>query len=462
MKKNLFRVAGICLITFLICALLLPGLAFADDGSWPQFHNDAEHTGYSGSTAPDDNTLKWESLDIGAIGASSVAVANGKVFVNCGNALTCLNEDNGVELWSETITGSPEWGSWGSPAYCDGKVYIAGVDLYCFNEDGGPAVWTGSMNSHACNGGPGIGGDYIVAGAWDAGMYHCFNKDTGAPEWTFNVSGDAQGTPAYHDGKFYLTSWEYVGGHVYCVDAATGNQVWHSDGEVDGTYVWDTCGSCCIADGKVFFTTYNFGGYGELLALDATNGNLVWGPKQIERTDSTPAYADGYVYVCGGCAGYSNEGERTYCFDASNGNMEWQTPVALGTGDWTCSVSVADGKVFVGKPDPVNFFDYCGIYALDCTSGSEIWHADHGGASPAIAGGVIYTVGEGKVWAYGSSSSYPAWDLNQDGFIDIGDVAVVGMHWNQTGSPGWIPEDLSPDGIIDIGDIAVIGMHWNE
>jgi hypothetical protein len=54
------------------------------------------------------------------------------------------------------------------------------------------------------------------------------------------------------------------------------------------------------------------------------------------------------------------------------------------------------------------------------------------------------------------------WDLTGDGIIDIGDIAVVGMHWNETGTPGWIPEDLSPDGVIDIGDIAVIGMHWSE
>jgi hypothetical protein len=59
-------------------------------------------------------------------------------------------------------------------------------------------------------------------------------------------------------------------------------------------------------------------------------------------------------------------------------------------------------------------------------------------------------------------SSIPAWDLTCDGIIDIGDIAMVGMHWNESGTPGWIPEDLSPDGVIDIGDIAVIGMHWSE
>jgi hypothetical protein len=77
-------------------------------------------------------------------------------------------------------------------------------------------------------------------------------------------------------------------------------------------------------------------------------------------------------------------------------------------------------------------------------------------------------ISEGMVFFGNSSGNIyalrecPDWDLNGDGEIDIGDIAVVGLHWNETGSPGWIPEDLSPDGIIDIGDIAVIGMHWSN
>ena len=56
----------------------------------------------------------------------------------------------------------------------------------------------------------------------------------------------------------------------------------------------------------------------------------------------------------------------------------------------------------------------------------------------------------------------PAWDLNGDHVCDIGDVVILGLHWGQKGTPGWIPEDLNNDGVIDIGDVVVLGLHWGQ
>jgi hypothetical protein len=56
----------------------------------------------------------------------------------------------------------------------------------------------------------------------------------------------------------------------------------------------------------------------------------------------------------------------------------------------------------------------------------------------------------------------PDWDLNGDHVCNIGDVVVIGLHWGESGSDGWIPEDLNSDGIINIGDVVVIGLHWGQ
>ena len=56
----------------------------------------------------------------------------------------------------------------------------------------------------------------------------------------------------------------------------------------------------------------------------------------------------------------------------------------------------------------------------------------------------------------------PGWDLNGDGVCNIGDVVVVGLHWDETGAPGWIPEDLNSDGVINIGDVVVLGLYWGD
>jgi hypothetical protein len=56
----------------------------------------------------------------------------------------------------------------------------------------------------------------------------------------------------------------------------------------------------------------------------------------------------------------------------------------------------------------------------------------------------------------------PDWDLNGDHVCDVCDLAALGYHWSQTGSPGWIAEDLNQDGVIDICDLAALGYHWME
>ena len=61
-----------------------------------------------------------------------------------------------------------------------------------------------------------------------------------------------------------------------------------------------------------------------------------------------------------------------------------------------------------------------------------------------------------------AASFLPMWDLNNDGACNIGDVVRVGLHWGETGDPGWIPEDVSPNGAINIGDVVVIGLYWGQ
>jgi hypothetical protein len=64
--------------------------------------------------------------------------------------------------------------------------------------------------------------------------------------------------------------------------------------------------------------------------------------------------------------------------------------------------------------------------------------------------------------SFAANSTAPDWDLNGDHVCNIGDVVVIGLHWGETGTPGWIPEDLNNDGDINIGDVVVLGLHWGE
>ena len=397
---------------------------------WHQFHHDIVHTGFSPSGAPDTNETLWISDDISAIGGTSTVVADGKVFAYSGltgldsgdGTLYCLDESTGAMLWNTSIP-APAYGSWSSPAYHDGKVFTStDIEAGCYNAATGEQIWVfkNPTGKPSVNGGPVIADGKVIVNDWEAGHYYCLDEETGELLWTFTEEqtgqwgvGYAQGVPAYEDGKFYLTTWIYIGGNVYCIDADTGAEIWHQ------TTPLDACGSPTVADGTVYVTNYDFYSYGAIYAMDAGNGDILWN-YTIQRTDSTPAVAYGNVYVTGGSKGYSDR--QTYCFNATTGDLVWETNTSDEIGAWTCSVAVADGKVFVGTEG--GWFDYAGTYALDAATGDVIWSYPEGGSSPAVADGTVFTIGGGKVYAFGGSE-IPAGvtfdlkklDLNSSGIL---------------------------------------------
>jgi outer membrane protein assembly factor BamB/nitrous oxidase accessory protein NosD len=339
-----------------------------DYTDWAQFHYDTAHIGTSPCSAPDTNETLWISDDIGAVGSSSPVIADGKVFVNCGDTVKSLDEFTGAYL-GDHGPGSSKYGSWASPCYHDGKVWCAMPE--------------------GVNGGIMVADGKVFGGDWDGHHYYCHDEETDEELWNITVSGYAAGTPGYSDGMVYLTSWVYTGGHIYCVDPDTGSEIWHQ------TVPLDVCSSPAIVNGIVYLTTYDFQGDGDIYALNATDGDILWS-QTIQRSDSTPAVVDGYVYVCGGCAGYSDV--QTYCFNAVTGTPVWATDVSDGIGGWTISVAVADGKVYVGSS--AGLMGCKGTYALDATTGDVIWSHPEGGSSPAVADDIVFTIGGGRVYAF--------------------------------------------------------------
>ncbi|HNU40739.1 MAG TPA: PQQ-binding-like beta-propeller repeat protein, partial [Methanothrix sp.] len=100
--------------------------------------------------------------------------------------------------------------------------------------------------------------------------------------------------------------------------------------------------------------------------------------------------------VCGGTDGYSDK--ATYCLDAETGDLIWKTTADEGIGEWRCSPAHADGLLFVGRTENMN---YTALYALNASTGETVWSYPAGGSSPAIAGGMVFTIGQGRVHAIG-------------------------------------------------------------
>ena len=51
-------------------------------------------------------------------------------------------------------------------------------------------------------------------------------------------------------------------------------------------------------------------------------------------------------------------------------------------------------------------------------------------------------------------------DINKDERINILDLIIIGQHWSETGSPGWISADVNCDGMVNILDMILVGQYW--
>jgi outer membrane protein assembly factor BamB len=314
-------------------ALTLP---LASASGWAQFHGDVTHTGYSTSNAPDTNHTAWKSDDIDANCASSVTIADGRIFVYCWDYLVCIDEYTGSVLWNVSVESAPysiyTCRSWVTPAYHDGRVFLSAADTHCFNATDGSEVWnfTHPADCGAINGGCAITDGMVFTSDWDGRHYYCLDECDGTEIWNFTVADDdAQSTPAISDGMVVFGGWTLgYGGHIYCVNMTTGLEEWNI------TTPDHPCGSAAISEGVVYMTTYDFSPTrdpGELYALNITDGSEIWS-QPVERTDSTPALAYGNVYVCGGCMGSSDL--MTYCFNATTGELLWNTSASDEIGNW--------------------------------------------------------------------------------------------------------------------------------
>jgi hypothetical protein len=54
------------------------------------------------------------------------------------------------------------------------------------------------------------------------------------------------------------------------------------------------------------------------------------------------------------------------------------------------------------------------------------------------------------------------YDLDCNGYIDLGDVSVICENWLITGSPTPIPGDFDADGTVDFADFAVFVSVWGD
>jgi eukaryotic-like serine/threonine-protein kinase len=373
----------------------------ADD--WPMYHNDAAHTGYSNGTAPTtlpvqlwNYTFENDPLST----PHSPVVVDGFVYVNSAEySLSCFDASTGANIWNFPVVSY----AYSAPAVVNGRVYVGSVNgvFYCLDASRGSQVWNYSTGD-SFDSSPTVINDLVYVESPNGDTY-CLDATSGNRVWNFSIGSTASGSSPAVSGDYVYMGNE--GGGVFCLDASNGGVVWN-------VTVGGAVGSPAFSNGYVYLGSTD----GNVYCLNASDGTKVWnytteynsnGPSHNYHWGnavSDPAVAYGKVYV-------GSSDFLVYCLDASSGNQIWNYTTEAGV---YSSPAVAGGCVLAGSYDG-------NVYCLNATSGSEIWsypagvfspvNAGGSAGSPAVAGGVIYVVGNGVVYALAAPSTSPSFPL---------------------------------------------------
>lgn len=279
---------------------------------------------------------------------------------------------NGVDIRWDRDLGIQEIPS--SPAVAYGRVYVLTLDgLFALDESSGAVLWTN----------PRIRG---------------------------------LSTPAVFNGTLILGGSD---GKVHAIDAGTGQEIWNT------TLVTNPFFSGITSSPKILFSTayvgtFNeSGGPGEVVALWATNGTIVWrqsAPGSVSF--SSPAVVEGRLVV-GIIGRYNTTSQITYdppygvlALDAHAGAPLWFHPTNDSV---AASPAVAGDSVYVPSKDGH-------VYALDLVDGSLRWARDvpTGVSSPAVWNGTLYVAGgsfggPGRVTAMDALTGDVRWTFAPNG-----------------------------------------------
>lgn len=225
------------------------------------------------------------------------------------------------------------------------------------------------------------------------------NADSGDEEWSANLRGERTTAAvegiAVGDGKIYpATAASSVGVTAFTME----------EGEEEWTYEGVFTAAPAFQDGLVYAGNES----GELVAIDASNGDEEWVYETAAGIKSSVTLHEGTIYVT------SADG-TLHAVDAGSGDEEWTAAVTSGEYDLLgrAAPAVADGQVFVVLSGA--------LIALDSEDGTELWqkakeeqyqpYEFHADSSPSVIDGVVYA-GEDESFIIGldAASGEHAWE----------------------------------------------------
>lgn len=449
---------------------------------WPQFQRDYQNSGKTPDSAPTDSpTVAWKSFTVHwsthGIDVTPIVV-NGKVIViDCREKVWAFDIRSGAEIWSTQLPEGVRY-TISTPAAGEGKIFCATDSGYicALDESTGSILWSGKLTrginqEEELNTQVTYADGRVYIGSWE-GVYYSLDADGSGSspriDWAYDIPGTR-----YDWFSAVAVIGDYVlfgntEGWITCLNRTTGTLV--SSLDLSGAY-GITAGSIRsgistnAAQDRIYLSSRN--GYVYAIGFDASSGAFNTGSGWFARIDSysqsTPVFHEGKVYVASG--DFTKPG-ALYCFDDATGVQVWRYGFGSFGSNASPVISVQNGApyIYVTTNDA---YDRGGVYCFDA-AGTMLWeyipepaHNEMMLQGVAIAEGKVF-FGNDAGWLYAleTPTGYPVWDINRDGGANYLDMILIGNHYDESGSAGWIPEDVTADGTINYLDMSLVGSHY--
>jgi outer membrane protein assembly factor BamB len=285
--------------------------------------------------------------------ASYPLVVNGIVYVTTSGAqLYALDVATGKSVWGPV----PAATSWTGLAYDNGKIFMINMEsatIWSYNAVTGVQGWHTQLPGQfgAASLLTALNGTIYVAASGIGGTFFAVDEGTGAVDWTASVMNGNESAPVVtSDGRVYASysfqDYEF---------SSAGSLVWYYNGGSEG----GGGHTPVLANGLLY--ARNFANSNNVI-LNATTGQKVG------------TFICGPIPVIGTTMGYFQDAPDLVTAGTLRGiNLSSMTTVWSFTGDNQISSAplVIDNTVFIGSTSG-------NLYALDGTTGAQLWSANAG------------------------------------------------------------------------------------
>ncbi len=357
--------SGLLCLCIVISSLVIPwnhsiSSVYALEGSdWPTFHQNESRTGVSSELIQVEGLLEQWRYQTGSSISSSPIVQNNIAYIVADNRkVYAIDTAEGEKIWEteERFLNYPL--PYGAPTYSNGKLFFSTGGssdtpsyMYCLRDDG-TELWKfvayGQITSSSCL----VYGDKVFFGTSTEFLYVL--NASGSELERIPLNGSVISSPIIGAGRvFAVTS----NGRLYAYDYSDLKPLFDRNGIQLPIGTNDECkASPVYLDGVLYVSTRSASGQGEIFAINAYTGEIVWRTGQIGNFVSTPAVTQNTLFV-------GDEDGKMLAIRRTDGKTKWKFPVP---GRVVSSPAVTGEYVVFGGGDGK-------LYALDTETGEEVF-----------------------------------------------------------------------------------------